>query len=68
MHFYPNLGSMDRGLRIIAGLLLFTMGFAGMFESWNLAATLFGSAILLTTIFTFCPLYAILAFSTAAND
>ena len=68
MNFNPNLGSMDRGLRIISGFLLFTMGVAVMLGTWSWLAVLVGGVLLLTTVFTFCPFYAVLALSTAPKE
>ena len=65
MFLMPNLGSMDRGLRIIVGMILFVTGFASLLGGFSWAAVLVGGILLLTTVFTFCPFYAILALSTA---
>lgn len=68
MNFNPNLGSMDRGLRIIAGMVLFCTGLASMLGAWSWVGVLVGGILLLTTVFTFCPFYAVLAISTAPKE
>ena len=68
MKFDPNLGSFDRGLRIIAGLLLFVIGLLTMLGLWSPVAVLIGGFLLLTTVFTFCPIYALLSLNTAEAE
>lgn len=55
-----NVGSMDRILRIIAGLVLIALTAAGIIGVWGWI----GVAPLLTGIFRFCPAYALLGVST----
>ena len=55
-----NVGSVDRLLRIILGLIVAILGV--YFNSWW---GLIGIVPLATGIFSFCPLYSILNMSTA---
>ncbi len=55
----PNIGRVDRTIRIVLGLLI---GAAGIFfESWW---GLLGLVILGTALIRFCPLYTLLGTST----
>lgn len=55
-----NLGGLDRAVRVIAGLALVVAGFmAGIAEPWNYVAMGVGAVFVLTSMVSFCPLYAI---------
>jgi uncharacterized protein HemY len=60
-----NMGSMDRGIRILAALVL-----AGLFFSGTVTGTLgyvllaVAAIFVLTSLVSFCPLYTLLGFST----
>jgi hypothetical protein len=54
-----NVGGIDRILRIIAGLVIAGAGL--YFQSWW---GLLGVIVLLTGIFSFCGLYALIGVST----
>ena len=55
-----NVGSIDRILRIVAGLVLITLAATGTIGIWGWI----GIAPLLTGIFRFCPAYALFGMST----
>jgi hypothetical protein len=55
-----NVGTIDRSLRIIAGLALITLAATGTVGYWGYV----GIVPLLTGMFRFCPLYTALGFST----
>lgn len=61
-----NVGSADRFVRIIFGIILLILFMSGFIESNTLKWSIFGvSVILIVTSFaTFCPLYALLGKST----
>lgn len=59
-----NVGSMDRILRIIAGLALIALTAAGIIGVWGWI----GVVPLLTGIFRFCPAYTLLGVSTCPMD
>lgn len=55
-----NLGGLDRAVRVITGLALVVAGFmAGIVEPWNYVAMGAGAVFVLTSMVSFCPLYAI---------
>lgn len=58
-----NVGSVDRLLRIILGLIIAILGV--VFDSWW---GLIGVIPLATGLFSFCPLYFLLKLSTVKKD
>lgn len=66
MKLQINEGPIDRAIRIVLGLALVAVGFAGLVAAPLVYVTSFVAAIALVTgIVGFCPLYAILRLSTA---
>ena len=55
-----NEGAIDRGLRIIAGLVLLSLIFVGPQSYWGLV----GLVPLVTGLVGSCPIYSILGIST----
>ena len=55
-----NEGAIDRGLRIIAGLVLLSLIFVGPQTYWGLV----GLVPLVTGLVGSCPIYSILGIST----
>ena len=55
-----NVGTIDRILRIIVGLVLLSLIFVGPQTLWGLI----GLVPLLTGLFRFCPLYTMLGIRT----
>lgn len=55
-----NVGTMDRVLRIAAGIALIALAASGNIGLWGYV----GVALLLTGLFRFCPAYPILGFNT----
>ena len=55
-----NIGTLDRSLRIVAGLLLLALSLSGVIGLWGLI----GIVPLATGLFRFCPLYPLLGIST----
>lgn len=51
-----NVGGIDRGLRIIAGVVLLGLAIAGIGTPW----TWIGVIPLLTGVFKFCPFYPLI--------
>lgn len=58
-----NVGTIDRLLRIIAGLVIAILGV--MFDSWW---GLIGIIPLATGLFKFCPAYFLMKISTIKNE
>lgn len=68
-----NVGTLDRILRLIAGLALVALPFlsgwplwANPFALW--ASILVGAVLAATAIFRFCPIYAVLGLRTCPLD
>lgn len=59
-----NVGSVDRILRIIAGLVLIGLAATGTIGAWGWI----GVMPLLTGIFKFCPAYAIFGMNTCPME
>ncbi|MDZ4333134.1 MAG: DUF2892 domain-containing protein [Pseudomonas sp.] len=55
-----NVGTLDRSLRIAAGLILIGLSLSGVIGLWGLI----GIVPLATGLFRFCPLYPLLGIST----
>lgn len=55
-----NIGTIDRSLRIIAGLLLIGLSLSGVIGVWGWI----GLVPLATGIFRFCPVYTLLGIKT----
>ncbi len=59
-----NLGSTDRIIRIILGLILIGLGFFVMHGIWGIVVGVVGFIPLLTALIGWCPLYAPFKLST----
>lgn len=58
-----NIGTIDRALRIVAGLALISLVFVGPATPWGWI----GLVPLLTALVGWCPPYALLGISTCAK-
>ncbi len=58
----PNVGSADKVIRIILGIVIIALGF--IYQSWW---GLVGIVPLLTGVFNFCPAYSLIGVSTKAK-
>jgi hypothetical protein len=58
--FKPNVGTVDRFVRILFGLVLLSLVFVGPKTPWGWI----GILPLLTGLISFCPLYTLLGLST----
>jgi len=61
--FTTNVGSLDRMLRILLGLVLIAIVFVGPKTPWGWI----GLVPLITGFMRSCPLYALFGFSTCGN-
>lgn len=72
MMFKKNVGRLDRAVRLIAGAILFLIGwflFGGLQgSSAGVYTTIFGLALVMTGLFNFCMLYALVGISTKEKD
>ncbi len=55
-----NVGGIDRGLRIVAGLVLIGLAATGLVGPWGWL----GLVVLATGLFSFCGAYALLGLNT----
>lgn len=62
---YRNLSTLDRTIRVMLGLLMLAAGWAGLAGGiWQVALEVFGWVPLVTGLIGWCPIYALLGFST----
>ena len=61
--FKPNVGGVDRILRLVVGLGLISLVFVGPQTPWGWI----GLIPLFTAVFKFCPAYPILGISTCGK-
>lgn len=59
----PNVGTVDRVLRIALGLLLIGLASAGMIGAWGYI----GIVPLITGAVRFCPAYRLIGLNTCAS-
>ena len=59
-----NVGGADKVLRIVLGIVLISLVFIGPKTQWGWI----GLIPLLTGIFSFCPLYPLIGFSSCKKD
>lgn len=59
-----NIGTLDRTLRIIAGLVLISLAFWGPETPWGYI----GAVPLLTALVGFCPAYRLLGLCTKSKE
>jgi hypothetical protein len=55
-----NIGSIDKVIRTLAGLVLLSLVFIGPQSAWGWI----GAPVILIALFGFCPLYKILGISS----
>lgn len=58
-----NEGNIDRGIRVIAGLVILSLAFVGPQTPWGYL----GLVPLLTGLVGFCPLYKVLGINTCSK-
>ena len=63
-----NVGTIDRAIRLVAGLVLLGCGlFANLASPWNYVAMGIGALMILTAAFRFCPAYTVIGLDTGAK-
>ena len=60
-----NVGGIDKVLRIVVGVALLGLGFAGVLPLW---AGLIGIVPLATALLNWCPAYTLLGMNTCSKD
>jgi hypothetical protein len=63
MNTMINEGNIDRGIRVIAGLVILSLAFVGPQTPWGYL----GLIPLLTGLVGFCPLYKVLGINTCSK-
>lgn len=64
-----NMGSTDRIVRAIVGVVLLILAFtAGWSTLWTVIAALVGLVMLATSAMAYCPPYSILGIKTCKTD
>ena len=60
-----NMGSTDKAVRIVLAIVFAVIAFTGAVASpWNYVLVVLGAVFLLTSVISFCPLYAPFGIST----
>jgi len=63
--FKLNMASWDRIVRAVVAVVFFILVATGVTTGWlSIVLGVLGAIFLLTSIFGFCPLYAVVKFST----
>lgn len=60
MHLSPNVGKIDRALRLAFGLALVLLALTGTIGAWGWI----GMVLVVTAFVKFCPIYAMLGLCT----
>jgi hypothetical protein len=59
-----NIGAMDRGIRLVAGLALILLALAGYIGAWGYI----GIVPLATALLNWCPLYQVFGIDSCKHD
>lgn len=60
-----NMGNADKFLRILAAIVLIYLAHEVVTETpWNYVLYVFGGIFILTSVFSYCPMYPILGMNT----
>jgi hypothetical protein len=62
--FHLNEGILDRGIRLVLGLVLVGFLFTVLTGVWQIIAAVVAAILLLTSIVGFCPLYGLFGINT----
>lgn len=68
MQFNANVGSLDRALRILIGMALFVLSYLGYLGTYGWIGIVVGGVLLITAVFSFCPIYGILKMKTTPKE
>jgi hypothetical protein len=66
--FTVNESTLDRGIRLVAGLILLTLVFMTLTGIWQIVAAVAGLILLATGAIGFCPLYALFGVTTCPRQ
>lgn len=62
----PNIGSTERGIRIVLGIVLLAIAFFGNLGVWGYVAGIAGAVALVTGLVRWCPGSALLGIDTTS--
>lgn len=62
--FTANVGSTDRMIRLILGVVLIVLAFVANIGVWQWVALAVGAILIVTAFLNFCPLYRIFGMKT----
>ena len=64
----PNMGSLDRIIRVVLAIIFAVLYFSGTVTgTLGIILLVLGAVFLLTSLFSFCPLYLPFKFSTRSE-
>ena len=66
--FTVNEGTLDRGIRLVAGLILLALVFTTLTGIWQIVAAVAGLILLVTAAIGLCPLYGLLGITTCPRQ
>jgi hypothetical protein len=66
--FTANESTLDRGIRLVAGLILLVLVFTILTGIWQIVAAVAGLILLATAAIGFCPLYALFGITTCPRQ
>ena len=65
----PNMGTLDRSIRAIVGIVLVALWPLGLLQGTPaIVALVVGVVLLITAILRWCPPYSLLGINTGAHD
>ncbi len=65
MNKWINESKVDRGIRVVLGVVLLALSLGGVVSgTWSVVFTVLGVIALLTGVVGFCPLYTLFKFRT----
>ena len=62
--FPQNEGALDRGIRLVLGIVVGVAVFTVLSGAWQIIAGIVAAILLVTAAVGFCPLYALLHLNT----
>ncbi len=70
MNFNRNVGSIDKNIRLLAGIVLlgWAMLGAGLASTAGIVAAIVGAILLFTGVMNFCPLFKLLGVSSYRHN
>lgn len=69
MNFKPNMGTLDKAVRVLIALAIAVMYFLQMISGWMaIVLLLFAGIFIVTSFMSFCPLYLPFGISTRAKN